>query len=134
MGTTTNVLIVDSDLGFVFWLGQLLIRSGYNVVPARNASDAMTLVDELAEEPDLLIIDGRLPAMAILIRVLRLRNSQLTVVALQSESCHSGEITDGVDHWEPRTSRQDWNAARGWLEVITDLTIQERRYRTGGAS
>ena len=59
-----TVLIVDEDLGFVFWLGHLLNNAGYQVWPARNGEDAAALMDELGAELDLLIIDPNLRGAA----------------------------------------------------------------------
>jgi DNA-binding NtrC family response regulator len=62
MGVTAKsktVLIVDDDLGFVFWLGSLL-GTRYQVWPARSSADAAALMQELGAEVDLLVIDPNL--------------------------------------------------------------------------
>jgi hypothetical protein len=40
-----NVLIIDSDLGFVFWLGQALYAVGFESLPANNVTEAAGLLD-----------------------------------------------------------------------------------------
>jgi hypothetical protein len=37
-----TVLIIDNDLGFMFWLGQILSEAGYAVLPAKSAPEAST--------------------------------------------------------------------------------------------
>ena len=66
-----TVLIVDEDLGFVFWLGHLLNNAGYQVWPARNGEDAAALMDELGAELDLLIIDPNLRGAAAFLETQR---------------------------------------------------------------
>ncbi|HKE24889.1 MAG TPA: hypothetical protein VKB88_21150 [Bryobacteraceae bacterium] len=41
------VLIIDGDLGFVFWLGKLLADAGYQALPAKGFSEANALLDEM---------------------------------------------------------------------------------------
>jgi hypothetical protein len=36
MELTTAVMIVDSDLGFAFWLGQALDYAGYQALPGQK--------------------------------------------------------------------------------------------------
>ncbi len=36
------VLIVDGDLGFLLWLGQLLAKAGYPVLPAGSCAEAFS--------------------------------------------------------------------------------------------
>jgi hypothetical protein len=47
-----TVLIVDEDLGFVFWLGRLLTETGYQAWPARSGVEAaIQAPDEPPQEP-----------------------------------------------------------------------------------
>ena len=39
-----NVLIIDSDLGFVFWLGQALYAVGFESLPANSVAEAAGLL------------------------------------------------------------------------------------------
>jgi hypothetical protein len=42
------LLVVDSDLGFAFWLGKVLDSAGYQTFPARDVSAAFVLLREIA--------------------------------------------------------------------------------------
>ena len=78
----TTVLIVDCDLGFVFWLGKLLDRNGYFALPAKTAADAALLVMRLDLEPELLVVNTSLSGSAELIAALRRRFLRLTVIGV----------------------------------------------------
>src|SRR5215472_5695366 len=54
--SVTNVLIVDTDLGLVFWLGQALDAAGYETYPAKGVTEAVSLLAELKLRIDVLIV------------------------------------------------------------------------------
>ena len=57
-----NILIVDRDLGFIYWLGDVLIHADYQPWPACSVSDAFAVVGRKPIVPlDLLIVNPRLP-------------------------------------------------------------------------
>ena len=39
-----SILIVDSDLGFVFWLGRALHDAGYEALPAKDVPEATAII------------------------------------------------------------------------------------------
>jgi hypothetical protein len=55
------VLILDDDLGFVMWLGQVLSRAGMVPVPAMSGHDALGRIRELKIHLDLALINPRAP-------------------------------------------------------------------------
>ena len=38
-----TALIVDDDLGLIFWFGELFAKAGWNIVPALNCRQAVAL-------------------------------------------------------------------------------------------
>ena len=42
-----TVLIVDKDLGFLWWLGEIFSEAGYDVAPALDCKQAFSLTTEL---------------------------------------------------------------------------------------
>ena len=40
-----TILIVDSDLGFVFWLGRALHDAGYEALPAKDVPEATAIIE-----------------------------------------------------------------------------------------
>ena len=59
-----TILITDRDLGFVFWLGQLLDDAGYQALPARSSVDAIALQNQFHLKIDLLILNPSLVGYA----------------------------------------------------------------------
>jgi DNA-binding response OmpR family regulator len=81
---TPTVLIVDENLGFIFWLGDIVTEAGYICIPALNSMQAISLVRELKVEIDLLIVNPALPGVSEMIQTLK--NAQ-----------HSFQIVSSVD-------------------------------------
>ena len=55
-GLAKTILILDTDLGFVFWLGEILTQAGYRAVPAQSIKEATSLMRRLKTLADLLIV------------------------------------------------------------------------------
>jgi len=66
-----TILLVDSDLGFAFWLGHALDQAGFDALPARNTSDATALLSELKVAVDLIVIRASMPSAKSLAEDLR---------------------------------------------------------------
>jgi len=87
-----TVLVVDSDVGFVFWLGHGLDQNRYAVLPAASVPNARTLLDELAITVDLVIIDPALPDAANFVETLRGGNLLLKVVVVADATAEPAQI------------------------------------------
>ena len=77
-----NVLIVDNDLGFQFWLAKSLEPSGDAVIPAATVSQATRLLRRLKLSLDVLIVNPEIQGAAEFTSSLRRRHSRVKVVAL----------------------------------------------------
>lgn len=55
------ILIVDDEIGALTLIGIMLERGGFEVLKARNAGEALVLLDE--STPDLIILDVMMPGM-----------------------------------------------------------------------
>lgn len=75
-----TVLLVDHDLGLVFWLGRLLDEMGYEAYPAKSVRDAFELISKLQLVISLVIVDQSVPEAAFLIKWLRGANKDLKVI------------------------------------------------------
>lgn len=53
----SRILLVDADVGFVMYMGLLLVRESYDVLPGRGAADALPLVRALGFDVELLMVD-----------------------------------------------------------------------------
>lgn len=68
-----SVLVLDDDVAFQELIGGLLKAHGYEVLPARSASEASFLL--AGHQPSLLIVDYRLPVMDGMCWISKLRES-----------------------------------------------------------
>jgi DNA-binding response OmpR family regulator len=93
-----TVLLIDSDVGFVFWLGQGLGHAGYKVIPAESVSRAKALLDEVKMIVDLLVVNTALPHAAGLVESLRRLNPSVKVVALIDNQPALDQIPDADVH------------------------------------
>ena len=89
-----TVLVVDSDLGFVFWLGHGLDQTGYAAFPAKSVPTAKKLLGELKIGVDLLIVNSALPDAAGLVDVLRGIHQRLKVVVVADDPAGLHRIPD----------------------------------------
>lgn len=114
---TITILIVDSDLGFVFWLGHTLDSAGYFSLPAKSIPDAVELLRLLNRDIDLLIVNCSLFGAADLIGSLRRAQPTLKVLA----ACDPGDSAkdvSGVDFIEEKPLAPDDEAARRWMDSV----------------
>jgi len=85
-----TVLIVDADLGFVFWLGQVLRVAGYAVLPAQSVPGAAALLAECNLAVDVLIVEPSLPGASDLVAALRHDRENVKVVAVSEGAAPDG--------------------------------------------
>jgi DNA-binding NtrC family response regulator len=79
-----TVLIVDQDLGFVWWLGEILHSGGCTVVPALNCQQALTLVKESRLNLDLILVDPTLTGVPSMLETIRAAQDGIKVLDLAS--------------------------------------------------
>jgi DNA-binding NtrC family response regulator len=77
-----TVLILDADLGFLFWLGKTLDSAGYRAVPAESVSDAEKLLEEVRLTIDLLIADPTLDGASEFAHSLKEAQGHLQIIAV----------------------------------------------------
>lgn len=65
-----TVLILDDDLGFVWWLGEIFRELGYDALPALGCRQALSLIKELDVSVDLAILNPELPGISPMIRAI----------------------------------------------------------------
>ena len=89
------ILLVDTNLGFLFWLGSVLDRAGYTAFPARSVPDAVELLRELHLKVALLLLNCSLSGAADFIESTRGAQRRLKVIGLVEEE--QTPVTAGVD-------------------------------------
>jgi hypothetical protein len=79
-----TILIIDPDLGFVFWLGQTLASGGCCALPAKGIDDAILLLGQLSRGVDLLVVNPGLSGASAFLDSLRTSQPNLKVLAVLS--------------------------------------------------
>ncbi|HUA21965.1 MAG TPA: hypothetical protein VMU80_09555 [Bryobacteraceae bacterium] len=108
-----TVLIVDDDLAFLWWLGEVFAEAGYQAAPALHCRQALLLSKRLKLDVDLLVVNPNLTGAARMLEVLALENPGLPVILIlnRGEKPHpaiQAEATlERPSGWEP-VSRTHW--------------------------
>jgi DNA-binding response OmpR family regulator len=79
-------LIVDEDLGFVGWLGELFSEAGYRALPALNCRQAISLIKKFKLDVDVLAVNEGLPGISGMIGMLRRPHRPLKIVVIRNPS------------------------------------------------
>ena len=78
-----TLLIVDNDVGFLWWLGELFTEAGYQAVPALNCSQAVAAVKKFDVEVDLLVVNPALTGVGRLLAALERPGHDLRIVLIR---------------------------------------------------
>lgn len=111
-----NILLIDSDLGFVFWLGHILSGAGFEALPAKSVADAIALLSLLASQVDLLIFNPCVDAAASFAADLKRSDQRIKTMAVLPEDMPSG-LSD-IDAYKRKTYKFDVSAQEEWLAFI----------------
>jgi hypothetical protein len=114
------VLIVDPDLGFLLWLGQLLADASYFGLPALTVHEAKTLIGTLNLTVDLLIIDPTVAGANAFVRMMR-RERHVGVIAVVTSMTELDAGIRGIDAVRSKPTTADDLEASEWLRTIGHL-------------
>ena len=77
------ILILDDDLGFAMWLGQVLTEAGMTAFPASTGAEALSLIDAPGFPPiELVIANFDLNASRNVIEAVAARGGKFRIIAL----------------------------------------------------
>lgn len=76
------ILLIDRDLGFLFWLGRVLDQGGFEAFPAKSIPDAEALIAEFHLTVGLLILNCALSGAHEFISNMRRSSKDLKAIAL----------------------------------------------------
>lgn len=113
------VLIVDEDLGFVWWLGQIFSQAGCQVVPTLNAGQMVSLTQDLNLKVDLIVVNPELSGVPEMIRTLSTSRPP-KIVAIRNHntdvgsSLHADATLERPSGWGPVSEKE-------WLECVRRL-------------
>jgi hypothetical protein len=121
-----NILLVENDLGFIFWLGGALVAGDYQPWPACDISDATELIEKAGVPIDLLIIDPSLPGVSKLVAFLRRSQPDLKVIALGEEGKTKLTCINAW-HRKPGPTQEPAKEEEEWIEAVRDVFIGRKR-------
>jgi hypothetical protein len=125
-----TVLIIDDDLGFVFWLGRILADAGCQPLPAKGVSEACAWLSELNTEIDLLIVNPSLAGAADFTKTLRRSGRNVRILAALSNEDQPADQTQDADIVIRKPLQLDATAGSSWLKIVAHaLGIPARRSR-----
>lgn len=108
-----TVLIVDQDVGLLFWLNEIFTQAGCRTVPALDCGQAVSLVRKLLVQLAMVVVNPELMGIDRMIQTLRRSNGQFRVVTIvdNDQDCGS-KIRHRATLKRPRSgepiSSQDW--------------------------
>ena len=74
-------LIVYSDVGLIFWFGEIFARAGWNIVPALNCRQAVSLAVMWDSHIDLIVVNPALNGIVEMIQTLsRVHRPRVVVI------------------------------------------------------
>jgi CheY-like chemotaxis protein len=114
-----NILIVDNDLPFVFWLCQVLGAAGYETVPATGVPEAVAAMAELDIRVDLLMVRRALPGADAFAAELRsTQRGRLKAIALIGQNETQSDSIAGWDGWQIKLKVSDAIARKIFLSLV----------------
>lgn len=114
-----NILIVDNDLGFVFWLCQALDAAGYETFPAQGVAEAVALLAKLEVWVDVLMVRRTLPgADGLADELRRSQRGHLKTIALIDQSDEQSDSMAGWDGWQIKLKVSDAIARKIFLSLV----------------
>jgi hypothetical protein len=77
-----TALIVEEDVGFLLWLGQLLTEAGYRTIPASDSRQAAAFVHEIGVPIHLAVVNFNLKGASSMLRALGATHRDLRIIAI----------------------------------------------------
>ena len=114
------MLIVDGDLGFTFWLGQVLDAASYLALPAKSPADAALLVLQLDLRVDVLVINLALAGAIDFIAALHRSQTHIRVVGILNDPMQVVSVP-GVHATHAKPLVPDRVAQAEWLQCIEQV-------------
>jgi len=108
-----SVLIVDEDLGFLGWLGDLFNEIGYRALPALDCEQAVSLINRFKLDVDVVAVNDELPGVMGMLGMLKRAHRPLKIVAIRTANADVSMLIpahatiERPSGWEP-ISRSDW--------------------------
>ena len=80
------ILILDCDLGFMMWLGQVFAELGYQTIPALTCRQALVLVRRFDLPVATLVLNWELRGARRLVKILAAENPGLQIITIRDSA------------------------------------------------
>ncbi|MGD0437291.1 MAG: hypothetical protein ABSB86_12570 [Bryobacteraceae bacterium] len=117
-----TVLVIDQDLGFVWWLGEIFHAAGCKVMPALSCREALSLAEAANLTVDLIVVNPALTGVSGMIKTLR-RTRSAKIVAIQHRTLLGGSRLDTHAVLE-RPSQGEPISRAEWLRTVRGILAQ----------
>ena len=121
-----TVLILDDDLGFVFWLGHVLDAAAYSTLPAKSVPDAVLLVTQLGLTVDVLVINLALAEGLNFVTAMHSSQRDMKVIGVLNDPVEVTNIL-GVNAVHLKPSVRNEAAKVEWLQYVQSVLANQRR-------
>ena len=108
-----TALLVDDDLGFVYWIGERFHEAGYQPVPALNVRQAVSLIKKLDLKIAVVVVNPGLRGVRSFIKTLSQRQSFAKIILIRDPRApitvvvRAHAIVERPSGLEP-ASRHEW--------------------------
>ena len=119
----TTVWIVDDDLGFVWWLGEIFTELGCLALPALSCEQAVSLTKALNVGIDLLVLNPRLPGALGMLQILSGVYPTFKTVLIGKASPAQTAAIRPLAHLE-RPASSDSISRSEWLKKVRRVLTQ----------
>jgi ActR/RegA family two-component response regulator len=112
-------LIVDDDVGFILWLGEMFTAHGYQAYPALNCRQALALTRKLALDLNVLVLNPKLRGAARVMEVLTNAHPSLRIILIRDPSASVTAF--------PNSTHATLDRPRAWEPVVREQWIAQMR-------
>ena len=116
----TTVWIVDDDLGFVWWLGEVFTEAGCRALPALACDEAIGLMRKLHVGVDLLVVNPQLPGIVALFQAFIRTNPKLKIITIGKASKTVTAAIHPQGSFERPSGSNSMSRAQ-WLDKVRKL-------------
>ena len=114
-------LIVDDDVAFIFWFGEILGRAGWNLVPALNCQQGVALAVMWDSFIDVIVVNPALSGIYEMVEALS-RVHRPKVIVIRDPNVEPGIYADAtVDRPDMGTPLSRLESAERVRKLLRDL-------------
>jgi hypothetical protein len=117
-----TVLIVDEDLGFVWWLGEIFHELGCRAVPALSCREALSLAETAKLTVDLIVVNPALSGVREMVKTLRTVRSPKIVAIPQPRGLR--RLGPDVHAVLERPSTGETVSRSKWIRTVRGILAQ----------